>query len=178
MTHYASNAWSVLSGYPSLITWEEAVTHVDLDEGLLCRLPSFRENADRLFKEKDKCIKRDSRAGASGDLQDRMLAISNAVDFSEAAVKSYLDAFMHYHVRAKAALRVDRSAELAATICTVLCIHSRSDWLIRPSCARQIATLRPDCEMFWLDGGHDLLLTHATECAAAINRFCDVRVTY
>ena len=75
--------------------------------------------------------------------------------------------------RAKAALRIDLSPELAATTCPVLCIHSCSDWLIRPRCARHLAMLRPVCEMVWLDGGHDLLLTHPNECAAAINRFCE-----
>ena len=74
--------------------------------------------------------------------------------------------------RARAALLIDTSAQLAATACPVLCIHGRFDQLIPARCAHFSARLRPGTKMSWLDGAHDLLLTHAVEAATAIEAFC------
>ena len=76
------------------------------------------------------------------------------------------------HSRARAALRVDVSNLLAATKCPVLCLAGASDWLIERRCATHIQSLRPDCELIWLDGAHNLAMTHVDELATVIERFC------
>ncbi len=73
--------------------------------------------------------------------------------------------------RARAAVSVDVSRLLAATTCPVLCLHGRSDWLIRSKCAREIVRLRLDARMVWLDGAHNLLMTHISEAAREILSF-------
>jgi pimeloyl-ACP methyl ester carboxylesterase len=73
--------------------------------------------------------------------------------------------------RARAALTVDVRRLLAETKCPVLCLHGRSDWLIRAKCAREIVKLRPDATMVWLEGAHNLLMTHIEAATREITRF-------
>lgn len=73
--------------------------------------------------------------------------------------------------RVQAALTVDARAVLAASRCRVLCLHGRSDWLIPSRCALEITRVRPDAAMVWLDGSHNLLMTHAEDTTWEIRQF-------
>lgn len=70
-------------------------------------------------------------------------------------------------------LRVDRRGPLRKTRCPLLCIHGRRDPVVRKSNTTEIQSIRPDAEVYLLDGWHLILETHADEAADAINRFCE-----
>jgi pimeloyl-[acyl-carrier protein] methyl ester esterase len=74
--------------------------------------------------------------------------------------------------RAAAALRTDARHELARLTCPVLCIHSPNDWLIPPRCAQANLRSARCGEVVWIEGAHDLLLTHPEETSALIEAFC------
>ena len=73
--------------------------------------------------------------------------------------------------RVRAALAVDVRAVLAATVCPVLCLHGRADWLIQSRCAHEIRRLRSDTSLICLDGAHNLLMTHADDATREIGHF-------
>lgn len=75
--------------------------------------------------------------------------------------------------RARAALTIDVSDQLAATRCPVLCLSGRSDWLIQSRSRAHIVRCRPDCRVVTLDGAHNLLMTHVDEATLAVGQFCN-----
>jgi len=73
--------------------------------------------------------------------------------------------------RARNVLRVDKLKRLSETRCPMLCLHGRSDRLVRKKQVDDIVAARPDCQVHWLDAPHMLLATHADEAARVIEEF-------
>ena len=74
--------------------------------------------------------------------------------------------------RAWDVLRVDKLNRLGEITCPMLCLHGRSDRLVRKKFVDEIVAARPDCQVQWLDSSHMLLATDTDTAAAAIEAFC------
>ena len=74
--------------------------------------------------------------------------------------------------RARDALRVDKLNRLGEITCPLLCLHGRSDRLVRKKFVDEIVAARPDCQVQWLDSPHMLLATDTDAAAAVIETFC------
>jgi pimeloyl-ACP methyl ester carboxylesterase len=74
--------------------------------------------------------------------------------------------------RMRDVLRVDKRGRLREIKCPVLCLHGRSDRLVRRRHVNEIVAAQPGCEVRWLDSAHMLLATHAEIAASAIEHFC------
>ena len=74
--------------------------------------------------------------------------------------------------RARDVLRVDKRNRLNEITCPMLCLHGRSDRLVRKKYVDEIAAGRPGCQVHWLDSSHMLLATDAEAAAAVIEAFC------
>jgi pimeloyl-[acyl-carrier protein] methyl ester esterase len=69
-------------------------------------------------------------------------------------------------------LNVDQRDALARVTCPVVCLHGRSDWLVRSKCVAEVCAIQPDATVHWFDAAHVLLGTKPVECADVIERFC------
>jgi pimeloyl-ACP methyl ester carboxylesterase len=74
--------------------------------------------------------------------------------------------------RAQDVLHVDKRGRLREIRCPVLCLHGRSDRLVRKRHVDEIVAALPGCQVRWLDSSHMLLATHADAAASAIEDFC------
>jgi len=74
--------------------------------------------------------------------------------------------------RARDVLRVDKRGRLAEIKRPMLCLHGRSDRLVRKRYVDEIVAARPDCQVRWLDSSHMLLATDTDAAAAVIEAFC------
>jgi pimeloyl-[acyl-carrier protein] methyl ester esterase len=70
-------------------------------------------------------------------------------------------------------LRVDKQERLRQITCPVLCLQGRFDRLLGKRGVRQIASVKPHCQVVWFEASHMLLETHHDAAAEAINAFCD-----
>ncbi|MFB9262753.1 alpha/beta fold hydrolase [Bradyrhizobium erythrophlei] len=69
-------------------------------------------------------------------------------------------------------LRVDKRSRLRAITCPVLCLHGRSDRLVRRRQVDEILAEQPRCQIHRFEAAHMLLATHPDEAARAIDDFC------
>ncbi len=74
--------------------------------------------------------------------------------------------------RAREVLRVDKLKRLDEITCPMLCLHGRSDRLVRKKFVDEIVAARPDCQVQLLDSPHMLLAIDADAAAAVIEAFC------
>ena len=75
--------------------------------------------------------------------------------------------------RALEVLRVDKRDRLSEIKCPLLCLHGRSDRLVGKRHVDEIVTLRPGCQVRWLDSSHMLLATDTDRAASVIEDFCE-----
>jgi pimeloyl-[acyl-carrier protein] methyl ester esterase len=69
-------------------------------------------------------------------------------------------------------LTVDQRENLARVTCPVLCLHGRSDWLVRSKCVADVRAIKPDASVHWFDAAHVVLGTKPVESAGLIERMC------
>jgi pimeloyl-[acyl-carrier protein] methyl ester esterase len=69
-------------------------------------------------------------------------------------------------------LNVDQRRALARVTCPVVCLHGRSDWLVRSKCVAEVLAIKPGATVHWFDAAHVVLGTKPRESAEAIERMC------
>lgn len=74
--------------------------------------------------------------------------------------------------RIQEVLHADKRDRLKKVTCPLLCLHGRSDRLVRSTLVDEIVAARPDCRVHWLAAPHMLLATHTDVAARVVEEFC------